>query len=384
MKIKVWDPLTRLFHWSLVVAYIVVVFTSHEESLLEYHVYTGYLILGFVIFRVLWGFAGNQYARFSGFVRGWAEVRCFLKQVLGFKIPRYIGHNPAVGWYVLLMLGITIVITATGIITYGGEENRGIFAGLFPFGMAMYSEVAHRWLTYAVIALIVGHICAALIHDFVLKENIILSMITGVKEDMESWSERVGHLAPEEGRSGPKLVVYMLLAVFGGLAMIYLPLPDKSDPASIRQPRLIDESGGVRELVIDNVWQQECADCHIAFHPTLMSAVSWKRIMDGLNGHFGEIVEIDGTRREEIEAFLSSSSAERSTTEVSRKIIYFTDAAQPAPLRITDSPYWQDKHADIKADVYKRKAVVSKSNCTACHPWAASGSFEDRDISIPE
>lgn len=384
MKIKVWDLPTRLFHWSLVVAYIVVIFTSHDESFLEYHVYVGYLILGLAIFRVLWGFVGNRYARFSGFVKGWAEVRSFSAQLSRLKIPRYLGHNPAVGWVVLVILGITLAITVTGIITYGGEENRGIFAGVFPFGMAMTARAAHEWLTYCVIAVIVGHICAALLHDFVLKENIILSMITGAKEDQESWSGRVEHLRPEEGHSGPKLVVYMLATLLGGLAMLYLPPEGRSDPASIHQPRLIDEKGFAVQLVLNSVWKEECAECHIAFHPTLMSAASWKRIMAGLDDHFGDIIELDDATRREIEAFLVSASAEYSTTEASRKLLYSIDPAEPALLRITDVPYWKEKHSDIKDDIFKRKSVVSRSNCTACHSWAESGSFEDRDIRLPD
>lgn len=384
MKIKVWDLPTRLFHWSLAAAFIAVFFTSHDESFLEYHVYVGCLILGLVIFRVLWGFVGNQHARFSGFVKGWKEVRTFSAQLSRLRIPRYIGHNPAVGWVVLVILGITAAIAVTGIITFGGEENRGIFAGLFPFGMAMNARLLHEWSAYCIIAVIVGHVCAALIHDFVLKENIILSMITGVKEDQESWSERVEHLRPQEGHSAPKLVVYISAALLGGLAMFY-PTPEgKSDPASIQQPRLIDEKGFASRLVINKACMKECADCHTAFHPTLMSAASWKRVMAGLNDHFGDVIELDEATRMEIEAFLLSASAERSTTEASRKLLYYTDAAEPALLRITDAPYWKRKHADINADVFKRKSVVSKSNCAACHPWAQAGSFEDRDILIPD
>lgn len=384
MKIKVWDLPTRLFHWSLVAAFIAVIFTSRNESFLEYHVYVGYLILCLVIFRVVWGFVGNRYARFSGFVKGWTEVRSFLAQLLRLRIPRYIGHNPAVGWVVLVILGIAITIAVTGIVTYSGEENRGVFAGLIPFSVGMAGRTAHEWLTYCIVAVIVGHICAALLHDFVLKENIILSMISGTKEDNESWSERVEHLRPEEGHSLPKLVVYISAVLLGVFALLYLPPQGRTDPESITQPKLVNEKGFVSILVMNKAWLKECDDCHDAFHPTLMSAASWKRIMAGLDNHFGDMVELDEAARKEIETFLVSASAERSTTEASKKLLSSINIEEPAALRITDIPYWKKKHSDVKEEVFKRKSVLSKSNCTACHPWAESGSFEDRDINIPD
>jgi len=384
MKIKVWDLPTRLFHWSLVGAFIAALFTSRNESFLEYHVLAGYFILGSVIFRILWGFAGNRYARFSSFVKGFGEVKSFLSQLFKLRLPRYIGHNPAVGWTVLVILGITTAITVTGIITYGGEENRGVFAGLFPFGMAMAARAVHGWLVYCIVAVVVGHVSAALIHDFVLKENIILSMITGTKEDDESWHERVDHLMPEEGHSAPKLVVYLVIVLLGGLAVLYLPPEGRSTPASIHQPRMLDDDGFASRFVVNSAWKNECADCHDAFHPTLLPAASWMKIMAGLDDHFGDAVTLDETARREIEAFLVSASAERSTTEASKKLLYSIDGLPDALIRITDVPYWKEKHSEIKDEVFKRESVVAKSNCSACHPWAEAGSFEDRDISIPE
>ncbi|MBI5886060.1 MAG: cytochrome b/b6 domain-containing protein [Deltaproteobacteria bacterium] len=384
MKIKVWDLPTRLFHWSLVGAYIAALFTSRNESFLEYHVLAGYFIAGCVIFRTLWGFVGNRYARFSSFIKGFGEVRSFLSRLLRLRLPRYIGHNPAVGWMVLVILGITTAITVTGIVTYGGEENRGVFAGLFPFGMGMAARTAHIWLTYCIVAVVAGHVSAALIHDFVLKENIILSMITGAKEDDESWHERVDHLRPEEGHSAAKLAVYLIVVLLGAFAAIYLPPEGRSDPASIRQPRVVDDKGFATRLVVNNAWHAECADCHDAFHPTLLPAASWKKIMAVLGDHFGDTVSLDESKRREIETFLVSASAEHSTTEASKKLLYSLDGAADAPIRITDVPYWKDKHSNIREDVFKRESVSSRSNCSACHPWAEAGSYEDRDISIPQ
>jgi hypothetical protein len=111
------------------------------------------------------------------------------------------------------MFVLTVVIVFTGMATYGGEENRACSAS-FLRGRNAVRKV-HLILADIAIAAIITHICAALFHDFVFKENIILSMITGTKEDPESWSERVEHLSPE-APSAARLAVWVVVTVLGG------------------------------------------------------------------------------------------------------------------------------------------------------------------------
>ena len=184
MLIKVWDIPTRVFHWALVLSFAGAFLTSEDEGLLEYHVMAGYMILGLAVFRVLWGFAGGKFSRFGDFLTGMREVRDFTARALKSDPPRYLGHNPAVGWVIMFMLLSSVIIPATGIVTYGGEENRGVFAGVFTFREALYARAAHSFLSYAMVLMIVVHIGAALFHNFILRDNIILSMITGAKEDV--------------------------------------------------------------------------------------------------------------------------------------------------------------------------------------------------------
>ncbi|MBI5467782.1 MAG: cytochrome b/b6 domain-containing protein [Deltaproteobacteria bacterium] len=383
MKIRVWDIPTRLFHWMLVAAYAGAFFTSESEWFLEYHTIAGYIILGLVTFRVLWGFTGNRYSRFGDFVKGFKEVGSFVKEAVRLKPPRYLGHNPAVGWVVVFMLVLTIVIVFTGIATYGGEENRGALAGVISFEAANAARKVHLILADIAIAAIITHICAALFHDFVLKENIILSMITGTKEDPESWSERVEHLKPEDAPSAARLAVWIVVTVLGGFALIYLPPEGRGAFTGRETVQVLDDLGFAVLLKPDPVWKDECAtSCHSGFHPTLLPAASWEKIMGSLQDHYGEDVSLDDASRAEILKFLLSASAERSTTEASRKILNSIPKDR-VESRITEVPYWVAKHEDIKEEVFKRKSVMSKSNCVACHPGAEAGSFEDKDIRIP-
>ncbi|MBI5970535.1 MAG: cytochrome b/b6 domain-containing protein [Deltaproteobacteria bacterium] len=384
MKVKVWDLPTRLVHWLLVAVFALAFLASRDEWLLEYHAAAGYAALVLVLFRVFWGFAGARYARFSDFVRGFKEVGEFLRGVVRFHPKRYLGHNPAVGWIILFILASAAAIVVTGVITYGGEENRGVWAGVFTLEAAVYARAAHVFLSYLLVFVIVLHICAALFHDFILKENIILAMFTGKKEDAESWGERVAHLKPEEEPTRTGLIVWIIISILGGLGLVFMRPEGRSDPARIEPVKIIASSGMAVELKINRVWFEECArSCHAGFHPTLLPEASWKKVMAGLEDHFGENVSLDAKTNEEISYYLVSASAERSTSEASRKILYSLKGAPPS-LRITQAPYWKDKHARIPPDVYARKSVMSKGNCVACHPGAEKGSFEDRDIGIPD
>lgn len=383
MKINIWDKPVRIFHWLLVSAYIAVFFTSKSEWLLEYHAAAGYIAMGLICFRILWGFTGSRYARFSEFIRGWGEVKSYLLKTIRLKPPRYLGHNPAVGWVVIFMLILTAGISVTGITTYSGEENRGMLAGLVSFRAASNAREIHEFLAYSAVVVIVVHIAAALFHDFILKENIILSMITGTKEDEESWGERVSHMRPGEGFSAPQLTVWLIVTIMGGFGLVYLPPKGKTDFSKVQEYKILDKKGFAVTEKPNKAWQSECSSCHTLFHPTLLPAASWEKIMAGLEDHFGDNASLDEKTRKEVLGFLVSSSAEHSTSEASQKLLRSIKRGD-VPMQITEIAYWKRKHSEIPPDVYNGKSVKSKSNCIACHPGAEVGSFEDADISIPK
>lgn len=372
MKENIWDLPTRLFHWSFAAAFVIACAASSREWLLDSHALAGAAALGLAVFRVVWGFSGNANARFSGFVRGWTEIKGFLSGLLKLKPARYPGHNPAVGWAVIGMLSLMAVLGISGIIVYSGEEMKGPLVGVFTFETAEAAGAVHFIAAYSLLALVAVHVMAALLHDVIWKEGLILSMLTG-KKTVEARLEAVA-----ERPLLRKTAIVFLVAVTAGVVLVVVP---GERHASGYMPVLVAGEGGLRPFEKNMVYEEECGSCHNAFNPTLLPARSWEKVMEGLGEHFGDDASLPEETSSEILKWLAASSAERAFSEPSKKIIKSIGAA--APLRITETAYWKEKHSELDAEVYSRKAVSSRINCAACHPGAPSGSFEDRDISVP-
>jgi cytochrome b len=124
--IKVWDLLVRLFHWSLVIFFTIAYFTAEEEN--PWHIYAGYTVLGLVIFRIVWGLIGTQYARFSNFIYSPSHVVQYVKSLLAKNPKHYVGHNPAGGWMIVALLISLTTVTVSGLKLYAAEEGLGPLA----------------------------------------------------------------------------------------------------------------------------------------------------------------------------------------------------------------------------------------------------------------
>ena len=147
---------------------------------------------------------------------------------------------------------------------------------------------------------------------------------------------------------------------------------------------LADDDSGNKGLpqVTHKAWQNECSSCHLAYHPGLLPARSWRSLMSGLDKHFGENAGLDAKTTADILAFLESNAADRNAYSRSKKI----NASIPAnktPLRITETAYFQRRHDELNASVWRRRGVGSAANCAACHTTAERGDFSERKVQIP-
>ena len=166
--IKVWDPFVRVFHWSLATLFLVAYATGDEIE--KIHIAAGYAIAGLIGTRIVWGFIGPRHARFSSFVRPPKEVLAYLRDIVMLRAPRYIGHNPAGGAMIIVLL---VMITGTSITGYMMTTDAY-------WGSKLVEEI-HETLANLTMGLVVGHILGVLVASFEHRENLVRSMITGRK-----------------------------------------------------------------------------------------------------------------------------------------------------------------------------------------------------------
>lgn len=183
IQTKIWDVFIRVFHWSLVTAFAIAYLT--EDDFATLHVYAGYTMMVLIALRLVWGFVGTPHARFSSFVVKPSVIFEYIKDVIQFKAKRYLGHNPAGGAMVIALL---ISLTATlvfGLLTYGTAEYSGplaSLAGRVDHSVAHSFKEIHEFFANFTLILVVLHVFGVLAASFQHKENLVKSMITGLKQ----------------------------------------------------------------------------------------------------------------------------------------------------------------------------------------------------------
>jgi hypothetical protein len=120
-------------------------------------------------------------------------------------------------------------------------------------------------------------------------------------------------------------------------------------------------------------FKTECASCHLAYPPALLASKDWQTLMGGLKDHFGSDAAVDAKTAQEIGDFLSSNAGSPSK---------LGNAGNPP--RITQTARFVRKHDEVPAKLWRDPRVKSAANCEACHRNAASGSFSERDLVLPE
>lgn len=137
--------------------------------------------------------------------------------------------------------------------------------------------------------------------------------------------------------------------------------------------------------VSNNLYKQNCAECHFAYQPGLLPARSWQKLMlsSSLENHFGENAEMQESDRIAILNYLVSNAGDTNAASRSFKLFRHLEDNE-TPLRITDLPYIRHEHDEVpKRMIRDNKDVRSISNCNACHTQAATGNFSEHSIRIP-
>jgi len=193
-KILVWDWPVRIGHWLMAGGFVLAWLTAESETFRLVHAVSGAVVLAVAAFRLPWGFIGSRYARFVDFVRGPAAVKEYAESLLKLEPAHHVGHNPAGGWAIVLLLGLGILTALAGWAIYndlGGHLMEELHEGL-----------ASAMLTMVFIHLI-GVFSGSLLHG----ENLVPAMLTGHKQG-----------TPEEAIPSARPLAAILLLLWVGAA----------------------------------------------------------------------------------------------------------------------------------------------------------------------
>lgn len=176
-KIEIWDLPTRLFHWLLVITIALSYLTIEIGGIwADWHAGLGALALGLIVFRLLWGFWGNQQARFSQFFPTPSRlIQYFRGEWQG------LGHSPLGGLAVFALIGLTVIVVITGLFA---NDDITLFGPLYPLVNQSFSDQLtgiHTIAFNALLVLIALHLLALAFYWLVKKNNLIKPMITGKK-----------------------------------------------------------------------------------------------------------------------------------------------------------------------------------------------------------
>lgn len=216
--LRVWEPVIRIGHWTLVLAFFTAYLT--EDDFMSLHVWAGYVVGVYLLTRIVWGFVGGKYARFSNFIYSPNQIMGYLKNLKAGKPQHYIGHNPAGGVMVITLLLSLLATTFTGLKLFAVEDNKGPFAlsvtqvqtqiqsvsliaaanaedneedddeksELIDSGYTIdkqaeeFWEELHEFFTNLTLLLVFLHIIGVVVSSYIDKEKLVKAMFTGNKD----------------------------------------------------------------------------------------------------------------------------------------------------------------------------------------------------------
>jgi cytochrome b len=363
-KVYVWDLPTRVFHWLLVSSVLTCLLTGFvaPESWMGVHLASGYVIVALLVFRLIWGVFGPEYSRIASMVAATRRLPEHLRGLLLLRPPHHLGHNPAGSLMIFALFGVLTALAVTGLLVQGGEEKQGPLAGIASYALGHGAKGIHEALVWLLLAMIAGHLAGVLVETWLLRSPLVRAMITG-------WIPLpFGTPLLDHARTARPAAAAACLAAFTVGSVVALALLSRLPPL------------GIPAMPMDQAWAAECGDCHQAFHPSLLPRASWAALMGDLGNHFGEDASLPEAKAAQIAAFLDSYAAEAWDTEAARR---FAVVSPDDPSRITATPFWVAKHADLAPERFDAAPVQTRANCAACHSDAASGRFDDQAILPP-
>ena len=239
----VWDAPTRWFHWInalCVVALLVEGFlilnagalevsTAGKVTLKTIHVWIGYVFAINLLWRIVWAFFGNRFARWRSILPGgrgyFPALRTYVRTFVAGHPDQYLGHNPLGRLSITAMFLLMAILAVSGLVLAGTDlflppigrwiarwvAAPGIDPGtLVPYASEMYDKtaydnmramrkpfvVSHLYSFYGLIVVAIVHVAGAIITEIREGGNIISATFTGRK--ILSGAPRMKNHAPKD------------------------------------------------------------------------------------------------------------------------------------------------------------------------------------------
>ena len=210
-RLRVWDLPTRLFHWSLAVSVVGLIVTA-KTGAMDWHFRLGYFVLALLLFRLLWGFVGGRWSRFSAFLYSPSSLIAYLR---GRAAPAHrVGHSPLGALSVFALLGVLGVQLLSGLMSDDAITFTGPLATMVP---GAWSSAATDWQKDAgqrlVIALLVLHVLAVLAYVLLKRQTLVRPMLSGDKTVEPGLA-----VAPSRDDWASRAVALLIFALCAALA----------------------------------------------------------------------------------------------------------------------------------------------------------------------
>lgn len=213
-SVRIWDLPTRLFHWLLAAAVVGLVITGRSGEML-WHFRLGYVVLGLLAFRLLWGVVGGHWSRFATFVRGPSTILRYLRGQAGAQERLDVGHNPLGALSVLALLGFLAVQVGTGLVADDEIANQGplnrFVAGATASSATAWHKDYGQWI---LIALVLLHLLALLYYRVIKGKRLVGPMFSGDKPLPADTP------ASRDGAGTRVLALLLAAACAGGVAWV--------------------------------------------------------------------------------------------------------------------------------------------------------------------
>lgn len=178
VRVRLWDGPVRLVHW-LLVGLVAFSWWAVEDHL-NWHRWSGYAVMGLVLFRIYWGFAGSGAARFSSFVKGPKATLAYLPAMSSRAPSDTPGHNPLGALSIVAILAVLVALVGTGLFTVDIDAfEGGPLSDRVSFETGRAIAEIHELVFRALQALVVLHVAAVLYYRYWKRTNLVGPMITG-------------------------------------------------------------------------------------------------------------------------------------------------------------------------------------------------------------